>query len=459
MFKFFSNRMRVAELLKQHFGTQLIRDLVSTSRAYPLTARVDLQTALERFFGALPDSRLVGIQVDRMFGISGLGLAMLTDETQDGVKVGPLVYDDVDVGRAATVRCLTCGLWLARERAITFMALLTFTQEGFQTTGIRLDFATPPSEAGAELTSRFFDEIERLMSESSAYRGKIISLDKVDEYSGRVAGVRVHRLDAVPREEVVLPEQTLALLDRNVSEFVKLRERLTQLGMAAKKGLLFYGPPGTGKTHTIRYLAGRLEGHTTLLVTAEQIGLLDHYFQLARFLQPAMFVIEDVDLIARRREDLRSGCDEALLNKLLNQMDGLREDAAILFVLTTNHPEQIEAALASRPGRVDQAIEFPLPDEAGRKKLARLYARGLHVTDELLDLVVRKTKGASGAFIKEMMRRAAQHLLASSGAESPLTRIHIEGAIEEMVLSGGSLNLKLLGIGKDEWIGFRPTSG
>jgi SpoVK/Ycf46/Vps4 family AAA+-type ATPase len=27
---------------------------------------------------------------------------------------------------------------------------------------------------------------------------------------------------------------------------------------------------------------------------------------------------------------------------------------------------QIEPALASRPGRIDQAIEFPLPDEEGR---------------------------------------------------------------------------------------------
>ena len=46
------------------------------------------------------------------------------------------------------------------------------------------------------------------------------------------------------------------------------------------------------------------------------------------------------------------------LNKLLNEMDGLREDAEILFILTTNRPEQLEPALASRPGRIDQAIEF-----------------------------------------------------------------------------------------------------
>lgn len=81
--------------------------------------------------------------------------------------------------------------------------------------------------------------------------------------------------------------------------------------MPLKKGLLFYGPPGTGKTHTIHYLASHLPGHTKLLITAEQMGLLDHYFQLARFLQPAMVVIEDVDLIARAREDMRGACEES----------------------------------------------------------------------------------------------------------------------------------------------------
>jgi ATP-dependent 26S proteasome regulatory subunit len=57
-------------------------------------------------------------------------------------------------------------------------------------------------------------------------------------------------------------------------------------------------------------------------------------------------------------------------------MDGLREDTEVLFTLTTNRPDQIELALVSRPGRIDQAIEFPLPDEEGRAKLTKLYVRG-----------------------------------------------------------------------------------
>src|SRR6185436_7139140 len=164
---------------------------------------------------------------------------------------------------------------------------------------------------------------------------------------------------------------TLDLLDRNVIRFVTQRPRLAALGQATKKGLLFYGPPGTGKTHTIHYLAAALQGHTTLLIAAEQVAYLDQYMSLARLYQPSIVVLEDVDLIARDRESLDSPCSEALLNKLLNEMDGLREDANILFILTTNRPRSLEQALASRPGRVDQAIEFPLPDAEGRRKLVR----------------------------------------------------------------------------------------
>src|SRR5688572_12792394 len=62
----------------------------------------------------------------------------------------------------------------------------------------------------------------------------------------------------------------------------------------------------------------------------------------------------------------------ALLFELLNQMDGLAEDADVLFVLTTNRPDVLEPALAARPGRIDQAIEIPLPDAECRRRLLEL---------------------------------------------------------------------------------------
>nr|WP_249815726.1 MULTISPECIES: ATP-binding protein [unclassified Bradyrhizobium] len=189
-----------------------------------------------------------------------------------------------------------------------------------------------------------------------------------------------------------------------------------------------YGPPGTGKTHTIRYLATHLPGHTTLIITAEQIGLLGAYMSLARLLQPSMVVIEDVDLIARDRDDM-GPCEESMLNKLLNEMDGLKEDADILFVLTTNRPEDLEGALAGRPGRIDQAIEVPLPDETGRGKLVRLYGKGLPLKD---------------AVVAEAARRLAQASLARDGGNS-IVSADIDEALDDMLFSGGRLNAQLLG--------------
>ena len=311
----------------------------------------------------------------------------------------------------------------------------------------------PRSDAGFQFSQDFFRDLETHVNRSGTYRGKIISLESPRVWSGEGATLKVHRLRAVTREEVILPEKTLRLLDHNVGDFIRARERIKGLGLSGKKGLLFYGPPGTGKTHTICYLASQLNAHTTLLITAEQVSLLDEYFRLARLLQPSVVVIEDVDLIAQARDQVGVPGAQVLLNKLLNEMDGLREDADVLFILTTNRAEKLESALASRPGRIDQAIEFPLPDEQCRSRLINLYSQGLRLAPELLGLIVRRTRGASAAFIKELMRRSAQFQL-EVGLKDTLDQAAVDAAIEELVFSGGPLNLKLLG-GRGIEIGFK----
>jgi ATP-dependent 26S proteasome regulatory subunit len=125
-------------------------------------------------------------------------------------------------------------------------------------------------------------------------------------------------------------------------------------------------------------------------------------------------------------------------------MDGLKEDADIIFVLTTNRPEQLEAALAGRPGRIDQAIEVPVPDEPGREKLVRLYGAGLDLPDALVSEAVTRTKGVSAAFIKELMRRTAQSSL-MRGDSGTVTSEDIAEALNDMLFSGGRLNVMLLG--------------
>jgi ATP-dependent 26S proteasome regulatory subunit len=137
-----------------------------------------------------------------------------------------------------------------------------------------------------------------------------------------------------------------------------------------------------------------------------------------------------------------------MLNELLNEMDGLKQDADILFILTTNRPEQLEEALAGRPGRIDQAIEVPLPDNIGRRKLVQLYGKGLPLDNTVVSEAAERTQGASAAFIKEMMRRVAQASIARDGGKT-VEPGDISEALDDMLFTGGKLNVKLLGGAKE----------
>jgi len=57
---------------------------------------------------------------------------------------------------------------------------------------------------------------------------------------------------------------------------------------------------------------------------------------------------------------------------------------------------------------------------------------------------VEKRNLGHPAFIKELMRRAAQ-LQIELGTDSILLQSAVDGAIEEMLFTGGALNRKLLG--------------
>jgi ATP-dependent 26S proteasome regulatory subunit len=125
-------------------------------------------------------------------------------------------------------------------------------------------------------------------------------------------------------------------------------------------------------------------------------------------------------------------------------MDGLADDADILFVLTTNRPDLLEPALASRPGRVDQAIEIPAPDDECRRRLFGLYGRGLTLQIAELSRFIARTEGASPAFIRELIRRAAL-FAADDGPEIVVTDRHLDEALHELVVEGGELTKSLLG--------------
>ncbi|MEO1159075.1 MAG: ATP-binding protein, partial [Pseudomonadota bacterium] len=416
--------------------------LSTTSRTFPGHMRPDVQAAIDRLFTDTA-TRFFGLYDQQRY--ETLTIAGLCKDGQYAIEIAAAQYADVDIGDEDPVRCLNNGLWLCHaDDDLRYAVLLSFHREYGEEAGMCVEIAVPTGEAGGEFTQRCFAELEEAVNASRSYRGKVLSLDNDRDYRGRSKGIMVHRLAPVARDEVILPDATLDLLERNVFNFVKNRDALRSLKQSTRKGILLYGPPGTGKTHTIRYLSSNLAKHTTLIITAGQMGLLPHYMGLARLLQPALVVIEDVDLIARDRENMSGPCEESFLNLLLNEMDGLKDDADILFVLTTNRPEQLEGALAGRPGRIDQAIEVPLPDATGRDKLVRLYGKGLQPSKSVVADAVSRTDGVSAAFIKEMMRRTAQACIERGGRKTASVADLTE-ALDDMLFTGGKLNVQLLG--------------
>jgi ATP-dependent 26S proteasome regulatory subunit len=90
--------------------------------------------------------------------------------------------------------------------------------------------------------------------------------------------------------------------------------------------------------------------------TGRSLATVGSVIELARDLQPAVVVMEDVDLVAADRSFGPAG--SPVLFDLLDAMDGAAPDAELLFVFTTNRAHPLEPALAARPGRVDVAVEI-----------------------------------------------------------------------------------------------------
>lgn len=445
-------QLYIAYRLQDFFGVSDSSRIRVRQRSFPSHVMPDVKDGLDRWLseiGASPSP--VGVPLrETMF--SNNGIASLLAPTDGWPQASAVEYLAFDVGDDRTVECPAHALWLFDVRhlkvAVFWTQTMSHSANGW-VTRVKIEIAHLTETAGDHLAETLFARIEDGVRKSTTYRGKVLSLESRDDYEGHAGGIMVHRLRRVERADVVLAESTLALLERNLLRFVAQRDALRRIGMPTKKGLLLYGPPGTGKTHTIHYLIASLAGHTTLLVTAEQLGKLDEYMTLARLLQPCLMVVEDVDLIAKSRDEADL-CQQALLNRLLNEMDGLKEDADILFLLTTNRPESLEAALAARPGRVDQAIEFPLPDAACRERLVRLYACGAAIAPEVVDATVSATGGVSASFIKELMRRGIQfHLECRPDAPQPeILQNDVDQALEELLWSSGALNRRLLGAGE-----------
>lgn len=423
--------------LRAHFGTDPSA-LPVVQQPFESYQRANLHLALTEMLAEPPRrSELIGVIILDEYRSAGLARLSRAGSAAN-FDVGPVEYADEPLPGDRHVGCVKNGLYLVRDGDQPLAVLLSESSRPWER-GIQVEVMA----ADRERAEAFGRQLARLTRHGKAFRGHTLSLQQ-DCHGGLT--VQFHRLPAVGRAELILPDALLKRVERHTLSFDRHAERLKAAGRHLKRGLLLHGPPGTGKTLTAMYLVTQMPGRTVLLLTGAGVGSIGTACQLARLLAPSTVILEDVDLIGTQRN--RQTVDaNALLFELLNQMDGLAEDTDVVFVLTTNRPDVLEPALAARPGRIDQAIEVPPPDADCRRRLFDLFGRGLSVELEDREAVIARTAGVSGAFIRELLRKAAVFAAEddAGGAELVVRDRHVAEALAELLVAGGPLTQSLLG--------------
>ncbi len=427
-------RSPFAGMLEEHFGED--------PSSFPLSGEQielydlpNLQLALDAYLEERDvEHRLVGFAGP--VGFSEMSLAGLVHDTGFGLKVGPVRRTAVRLDGDRSVSCVTVGLFLLARGDRRLVVLVMQGERGFDSPGVRLEVMASELAAAEEFVSR----IRELMRKHNVYRGKVLALKAAGEMGDGGMAVEFPQVSAVGREDIVLPEGLLDTIELHTVEFARHSEALLEAGRHLRRGLLLHGPPGTGKTLTATYLIERLEGRTVVILTGAGLGLIGAASAIARDLQPSLVVLEDIDLVAHERTSMMG--TTSLLFELLNEMDGVGEDADVIFLMTTNRADLLEPALASRPGRVDQALELLLPDADARGRLLDLFTRGLESNLKDRGAIIDATAGGSPAFLRELVRKAALCAIRDEGR--PVADEHFKEALA-LFEQGGSIMRSLLG--------------
>ena len=417
-------------------------------RDLPGFEHVNLQTALDAWLAEPGRSASIhGITMPPHYAPINLQ-QLISGEGIPPLRLSAPSLADLPNGPGSTLACLLMAAILITDDRGGYVLMIVGPSD--HNPGLSVEIAgLPVDRAQAVLT-----ELDVLRGRLNVYRGHVL-----DVTASQMGGVVLSfaEVPGTQRADVVLPDIVLNRVERHALGVAEHREQLLAAGQHLKRGLLLFGPPGTGKTHTTRYLIGRLTGYTRFLLTGRALHVVGAAAELARDLQPAVMVLEDVDLVAEDRS-FGPGPSPVLFD-LLDAMDGAAPDADLLFVLTTNRADLLEPALAARPGRVDVAVEIALPDATARRRLLTLYGQAvpLRLSDTDIDDIVTRTEGVTASFLKELLRRA---VLESLVEHTPLRTVearHVSRGLDDLLDSSQQVTRSLLGVGSGD--GHLPDGG
>jgi len=202
-------------------------------------------------------------------------------------------------------------------------------------------------------------------------------------------------------------------------------EQFEKFGMQPSKGVLFYGPPGCGKTLLAKAIANECQANFISIKGPELLTMwfgesesnVRDVFDKARSASPCVLFFDELDSIARSRGSSSGdggGAGDRVINQILTEMDGVGAKKSVFIIGATNRPDIIDSAVM-RPGRLDQLIYIPLPDQPSRQSILKANLRKSPVAKDVdVDFLAQSTQGFSGADLTEICQRAVKFAIRES---------------------------------------------
>jgi SpoVK/Ycf46/Vps4 family AAA+-type ATPase len=207
-------------------------------------------------------------------------------------------------------------------------------------------------------------------------------------------------------EILKLPEPgTVEVIDQ-IKMFYAKKELFKKWNFNHKRGILLHGTPGGGKTCLISsimdYVCNEIRGVAFYIPSADKFSIYRDFINTVfRELEPdtpIIIIIEDIDAYFGNNG---YGSTETTL---LNTIDGVENKNNVLYLATTNYPENLPPRIYNRPGRFDLKIEIKPPCDESRD----FYFRN-RIPEDIINKIdvtkwVKDTDGMTIAQLSELVK-------------------------------------------------------